>query len=119
MALCGEGVHGTRPFRDGVEGSSGVVVDGFTEERVPWTPADHRLTRRGRTVYAFQLAWPKDGRTVIRSTRSEDRVAAVRLLGHGPVPFDQVHPGGELVVDLPDRAPSRYVNALAIELGAP
>ncbi|MFD5316643.1 alpha-L-fucosidase [Streptomyces sp. NPDC127098] len=118
MALCGEGIHGTRPFRDGVEGSSGVVVDGFTETRVPWTAADHRLTRRDRTVYAFQMAWPKDGRTVIRSIRLEDRVAAVRLLGHGPVPFDQIYPGGELVVDLPDHAPTPYVNALAVELGS-
>ncbi|GAB2886535.1 alpha-L-fucosidase [Streptomyces mayteni] len=118
METCGEGIHGTRPFRAGVEGSSGVVVDGFREERVPWSAADYRLTRRDRTVYAFQMAWPQDGRAVVRGFRREDRVVAVRLLGAGPVPFERIHPGGELVVDLPERAPSRYVNALAIELGS-
>jgi alpha-L-fucosidase len=118
MELCGEGIHDTRPFREGVEGPSGVLVDGFREDRVSWTAADHRLTRRDGTVYAFQMAWPKDGRTAISGIRPEDRVTSVRLLGAGPVPFHQNHPEEGLVVDLPDHAPSPYVNALAIELGA-
>ncbi|MDT0347668.1 alpha-L-fucosidase [Streptomyces litchfieldiae] len=116
MDLCGEGIHGTRPFRDGVEGPSRVAVDGFREEQASWDAADYRLTQRDGTVYAFQMAWPKDARAVIRSLDPDDRVASVRLLGAGPMPFEQVYPGGELVVDLPDHGPSRYVNALAIEL---
>ncbi len=116
MELCGEGIHGTRPFRDGVEGPSGVVVDGFREERVDWTSADYRFTRRGSTVYAFQMAWPADGRAIIHALTPEDRVASVRLLGGRPLVHDRLYPGGALVVDLPDHAPSSYVNCLAIEL---
>ncbi|MEO3756622.1 alpha-L-fucosidase [Streptomyces sp. B6B3] len=117
MEVCGEGIHHTRPYRDGTEGPSGVVIDGFREDRVDWTAADRRLTQRDGTVYAFQMAWPRDGRVVIGSIPPEHRVAAVRLLGAGPVAFDRM-PDGALVVDLPERAPTPYVNALAIELGS-
>ncbi|MGY4923349.1 alpha-L-fucosidase [Streptomyces sp. 900105755] len=114
--LCGEGVHGTRPYRDGTEGPSGVVVDGFREDRVAWTQTDYRLTRRGNTVYAFQMAWPGDGRAIVRSLGSETEVVSVRLLGAAPVEYHRIHPDGELVVELPVRPPSPYVNCLAIEV---
>jgi alpha-L-fucosidase len=82
MELCGgEGIHGTRPFRDGAEGPSGGVVDGIGEEGVAWTPADHRFTRRGAIVYVFQMASPGDGHAVIHALGPEDHVASVRLLG--------------------------------------
>ncbi|MBA2813286.1 alpha-L-fucosidase [Streptomyces sp. KM273126] len=116
MDVCGEAVHGTRPFQDGAEGPSAVVVDGFREERVAWTEADYRLTRRGNTVYAFQMAWPGDRRAIVRSLGPDTEIASVRLLGAGPVDHHQVYPEGELVVDLPDRAPTRYVSCLAIEV---
>ncbi|WP_435280480.1 alpha-L-fucosidase [Streptomyces koelreuteriae] len=111
MQLCGEGIHGTRPFRDGTEGPSGVVVDGFREERVDWTGADHRFTQRGSTVHAFQMAWPSGGRTVVHALTPYDHVASVRLLGDGPLPFDRIYPAGALVVDLPGRGPPPLTSA--------
>ena len=116
MRACGEGIHGTRPFRVFGEGPSSVVIDGFTEDRVGWTASDFRFTRRENTVYAFQMAWPEDGRAVIRSLADHETVTGVRLLGHGPVPFEQAH--GILVVRLPDTAPLDVANCLALELGA-
>jgi len=116
MRACGEGIHGTRPFRVFGEGPSSVVIDGFTENRVGWTASDFRFTRRENTVYAFQMAWPEDGRAVIRSLADHETVTGVRLLGHGPVPFEQAH--GILVVRLPDTAPLNVANCLALELGA-
>ncbi|MGW7680814.1 alpha-L-fucosidase [Kribbella sp. NPDC054772] len=114
-ALCGEGIYGTRPFRVFGEGASNVLIKGFTEDRVPWTSSDFRFTRRDNTVYAFQLAWPSDGRAVIRSF-VDDRVTGVRLLGHGPVEFQQAE--GILVVRLPETAPVAVANCLAVELQA-
>jgi alpha-L-fucosidase len=114
MRLCGEGIYGTRPFRVFGEGPSSVVIKGFTEDRVTWTSSDFRFTRKNDTVYAFQLAWPADGRTVIRSLADHETVAGVRLLGHGPVPFEQAH--GILVVRLPETPPANAANCLALDL---
>ncbi|MFI6676280.1 alpha-L-fucosidase [Kribbella sp. NPDC050470] len=112
MRVCGEGIYGTRPYRVFGEGPSSVVIKGFTEDRVNWTDADYRFTRREDTVYAFQLAWPSDGRAVIRSLAGSETVTGVRLLGHGPVPFDQAH--GILIARLPDNPPLAAANCLAL-----
>ncbi len=114
MGVCGEGIYGTRPFRVSGEGTSSVVVQGFTEERVSWTSSDFRFTRRDDTLYAFQLAWPADGRSVIRSLVGHETATEVRLLGHGPVAFEQSY--GVLTVRLPDKAPLDVANCLAITL---
>ncbi|WP_328996797.1 hypothetical protein OG394_04300 [Kribbella sp. NBC_01245] len=114
MRVCGDGIYGTRPFRVFGEGASSVIIDGFTEDRVRWTPSDFRFTRRDNTVYAFQLAWPSDGRAVIRSLADHEAVTGVRLLGHGPVPFEQAH--GILVVRLPEVRPVDVANCLALDL---
>ena len=98
------------------EGPSTVVIKGFTEDRVSWTSADYRFTRRDNTLYAFQLAWPDDRRAVIRSLADHENVTSVRLLGHGPVSFEQAH--GILVVRLPDAPPLDVANCLAIDLRA-
>lgn len=112
--VCGEGIYGTRPFRVYGEGPSTVVIKGFTEDRVSWTSADYRFTRRDNTLYAFQLAWPADRRAVIRSLADHETVTGVRLLGHGPVPHEQAQ--GILVVRLPDTPPLNVANCLAIDL---
>jgi alpha-L-fucosidase len=96
------------------EGPSSVVIDGFTEDRVRWTSSDFRFTRRDNTVCAFQLGWPEDGCAVIRSLADHETVTAVRLLGHGPVPFDKPH--GVLVVRLPDRRPVSTAHCLALDV---
>jgi alpha-L-fucosidase len=114
--VCGEGIYGTRPFRVSGEGPSTVVIKGFTEDRVSWTSSDYRFTRRDDTVYAFQLAWPDDRRAVIRSLAGHETVTGVRLLGHGPVPFEQVE--GILVVRLPDAPPVDAANCLALDVHA-
>ncbi|MFD3406543.1 alpha-L-fucosidase [Kribbella sp. NPDC058693] len=112
--VCGEGIYGTRPFDVFGEGPSSVIIDGFTEDRVRWTSSDYRFTRRDNTIYAFQLAWPADHRAIIRGLTAES-VTAVRLLGHGPVPFTQAQ--GILVAELPETPPLEVANCLAIQVG--
>ncbi|MER7243346.1 alpha-L-fucosidase [Kribbella sp. NPDC000426] len=115
MRVCGEGIYGTRPFRVFGEGPSTVVIKGFTEDRVSWTSTDYRFTRRDNTLYAFQLAWPADRRAVIRTLADHETATTVRLLGHGPIPFEQAH--GILVAHLPTTPPLPTANCLAIDLG--
>ena len=95
----------------GSVGKPGAEMDGM---RVSWTSSDFRFTRRDDTLYAFMLAWPDDRRAVVRSLTGHETVTGVRLLGHGPVPFEQAH--GVLVVRLPDTAPVDVANCLAIDL---
>jgi len=98
------------------EGLSRVVIDHFKENRVDWNASDFRFTQNGNTLYAFQMRWPEDHRAFIRTLTPADQVKSVRLLGVGEVPFEQSY--GALIVSLPDKRPTPYVNCLAIELNS-
>jgi alpha-L-fucosidase len=117
MAVNGEGIYSTRPWKISGEGPSAVVIEGFREDAVPWTIEDFRFTSKGKQVYAFMMKWPEGGRTVVRSLAlgAAGRVADVALLGYrGPVKFEQTARG--LAVDLPDDKPSEFAQCLRITL---
>ena len=112
FAVNAEAVYGTRPFRVSGEGSSTVLIKDFTEEQVPWQQNDFRFVTRDGRLYAFIMCPDMVSTAVIRSLRESERVGSVRLLGAGPLTFHQ-H-SGVLVVDLPDKMPTPYANALEI-----
>ena len=114
VAICGEGIFGTRPFRVFGEGPSEVVIDHFREDQVDWTSRDFRFTRRGSTVYAFPMRWPADGHALITTLTRADQIRAVRLLGAGEVGWEHTDVG--LLVRLPAAGPAGELNCLAIEL---
>ena len=114
FAVYGEAIHGTRPWRDNGEGDTRALIEGFKEQKTAWNSSDFRFTRKGSTLYAFMLAAPENRVAVIKSLTETDRVASVKLLGDGACEFSQAF--GTLTVKLPDRLPTQYVNALAIEL---
>jgi alpha-L-fucosidase len=114
IAVCGEGVHGTSPFRTCGEGPSQVAIEGFREDAVDWTAEDFRFTQRDQTLYAFQMRWPADGRAVIKSLGPDERVSAVRLLGAGELAFEQSTE--QVTITLPAMPPTRYPHCLALQL---
>ena len=91
-----------------------MVMEGFTEEQVPWQETDYRFTVKNNTLYAFLMKAPQNRVAVLRSLGEQDAVRSVRLLGEGPVPFAQEF--GVLTVKLPEALPTPYTNCLAIEL---
>lgn len=112
FAVNGDAVYGTRPWRVSGEGSSMVKIDGFTEEQVPWQQDDFRFVQKDKKLYAFMMC-PQMGKTaVIKSLTEAEHVSAVRLLGVGELSFIQF--SGVLVVNLPDKLPTSYANALEI-----
>jgi alpha-L-fucosidase len=112
--VCGEAVHGTRPWRQFGEGDSRVLIEGFKEDRVAWNSSDIRFTTKGKTLYAFLLRAPDNRVVVVKSLTEADKVVSVRLLG-GPIcPFSQTF--GVLTAKLPTDLPTPYVNVLALEL---
>lgn len=114
FAVCGEAIHGTRPWRQYGEGDTRVVIEGFKEEKVAWNHSDFRFTRRGQRLYAFMLGAPPNRIAVLKSLSEQDKVVGVRLLGAGDCPFNQSF--GVLTARLPAVLPTKYTNVLAIDL---
>lgn len=114
MGTCGEGIFGTRPWKVFGEGFTSVKIEGFTEDKTKWNPGDFRFTQKGNTLYAFLMGGVQNGSAVIRSLHEGEDVRSVRLLGGSELPF--THAYGVLTVQMPERLPTAYVNAIAIDL---
>ena len=94
MAVHGEGIHATRPWKIFGEGPSLAITapTGLVSEgRLSFTAQDIRFTQSkdGRTIYAFFLGWPPGGQLLIKSLAKangkpdplEKSIASVTLLG--------------------------------------
>jgi alpha-L-fucosidase len=117
MKVNGEAIHGTRPWKTYGEGPTEGAAGAF-KEFTQYTAADIRFTTRGETLYAITLGEPK-GRVSITSLRAGNphearKVKKVELLGAGALHFRQT--AEALVVDLPERLPTRHASALRIHV---
>lgn len=125
LAVNGEAIYGTRPWKTFGEGPTHVVAGSFADvKRQPFTGQDFRFTTKEDVLYAIALAWPRPaeagarGKLVVKSLGTdaglaEGRVTDVRLLGHdGPVDWRQTAEG--LVVTLPAEPPCDFAVTLAI-----
>ncbi len=117
-AVNGEGIYGTRPWL--VYGEGPVQAKGgHFKEDFAYTARDIRFTTKGKTLYAFALGLPEDGRLVIKSLAKPadakaNQIRRIELLGHkGKLPFEQTAEG--LFVTLPRQKGSEYTCALKIE----
>src|ERR1035437_6047329 len=115
-----EAIFGTRPFTVFGEGAPDVKGSANFNENAarPYTAEDIRFTVKGRTLYAFALAWPSAGKITIKTLAKGSpgypgEVAKVELLGSkGALTF--VRDTSGLVVDLPEQKPHDYAYALKI-----
>lgn len=114
FAICGEAVHDTRPWKRFGEGGTLVTIDGFTEDKTTWTPADIRFTRKHNILYAFLMGGTMGGKTTIRSMNDGEHIRTVRLLGADERPYTRDN--SILTVQMPETLPTQYVNVLAIEM---
>lgn len=125
IAVNGEGIYDTRPwsvFGEGpvMETAAPIKAQGFNEgKNKPFTSADIRFTAKGNAVYAFVMAWPADGKLLIKSMGGasphlKQRISRVELVGRGKaLPFTQTAQGLQLT--LPSEAPAlSYAVALKI-----
>lgn len=116
MATNGEAIHGTRPWTKFGEGPTQTAAGEF-KESAEYTAEDIRFTTKGRTLYAITLGEPR-GRVSIGSLGlaagpEPRRVRSVRLLGIArTLKFEQADTA--LVVELPDRLPTRHSSVLKI-----
>lgn len=93
-----------------------------TGEAIKYTSEYFRFAAKGETVFAFALAWPTDGKLVIKSFAKGGESYArnggrVELLGAGEVRF--AHDAAGLSIVLPDKKPNDYGTPLEPSGGIP
>jgi alpha-L-fucosidase len=114
MAVNGEAIFETRPWRTYGEGPTSVVAGVMNEgDAKPFEATDVRYTTKRGVLYALPLEWPA-GETKLTSLAAghPGEVRRVELLGAAePLPFRRTDAG--LEVTLPDRRPA-FTPALKI-----
>ena len=111
----GEGIFGTRPWDISGEGPTIAAAGAFKEAAVEWSSEDFRFTRKGDTLFAYQMRWSEHGEAIIRALGKDQSrpVSAVRLLGYGPLAFTQAPDG--LHITLPAQPVSELIHGFAID----
>ncbi len=120
IAINGEGIYSSRPWRIFGEGPAGSGRGGmFSEGRSNYTAADVRFTAKGNTLYAYLLGWPEQGPALIKALALNSphfegqKIAQVALLGHeGKLDWKQDENG--LTVSMPPQPPCEHAFALKV-----
>jgi alpha-L-fucosidase len=122
MAVNGEGIHGSRPWKKYGEGAPVQSADqsakAFNEEsRRPFDASDVRFTTKGDVLYAFVMGQP-EFRAMIRSLATDTalqvgRITGVELVGHeGKLAWTQDQSG--LSISVPAGLPTKHAVAFRI-----
>jgi len=95
MEKNGEAIYNSKIWRVSEEGPTKETEGQFSEGENTFTREDFRFTVRGKSVYAFALSYPEDGRVLIRAladSKDQNRpdfhglVRNVRALGYSEKP---------------------------------
>src|SRR5690606_36384205 len=119
LALNGEAIYGTRPWKVFGEGPTQVTEGQFTDtKRSPFTGQDIRFTTKGDTLYAIALAWPGNSITIksLSSTAGlwGGDITDVQLLGHqGNLDWQRNEEG--LTIQMPDQSPCQHAFVFKIK----
>ena len=118
LRVNGDAIYGTRPWTQFGEGPTQVVEGSFADtKRKAFTAEDVRFTTKGAALYATVLAWPADGRILIKAlakgAANARTVTSVELLGaSSAVTWSQDADG--LRVQLPAVHPTEYALSLRV-----
>src|SRR5215471_18261146 len=98
LAVNGEAIYGTRPWRVYGEGPTKVAAGSFHDtDTASYTSQDFRFTTKGDSLYVIGLGWPANGEAVIHSFAAQMGSAPVRsvsLLGSdAALQFEQLGDG--------------------------
>jgi alpha-L-fucosidase len=119
LAVNGEAIYGTRPWKRFGEGPTPIVAGSFNEvKRTPFTAEDFRFTTKGDALYDIALAWPADGKLLVKclgtgAPEAAGEVRSVELLGSSArLSWKQM--AGGLEASLPSKPPCDYAVTLKI-----
>jgi len=111
FSICNEGVYETRPWKVSGEGINFVTTDLYKEDEVLWDSSDVRYTKKDNCVYAFLLS-AEGGEAAVLKSFTNEKISNVTLLGYGEVEFAVNY--NVLIVNLPNKLPTEYVNCLKV-----
>jgi len=123
LAVNGEAIHGTRPWKVFGEGPTRIQGGAFGEEKSPdFTARDIRFTSRWKTLYAIALDWPENSpELVIKSLNTNEarlaqgQIASVFLLG-SDAKLSWQHNAEGLKITLPPEKPGDFACVFKILL---
>jgi alpha-L-fucosidase len=118
LAVNGEAIYGTRPWKVYGEGPTQVESGMFTDtKRAAFTSRDVRFTTKGDTLYATVLAWPEGEATILSLGTNlrlyNGEIGDVQLLGASE-PVQWSRDEGGLKVKFPSQKPCDYAYVLKI-----
>ncbi len=119
LSVNGEAIYGTRPWKIYGEGPTKVVGGSFKDTAThPFTAQDIRFTTKNDVLYAIALAWPPDGKVIVKSLAggaadAKAEIQSVELVGStAPLKWHRGKDG--LSVELPAEKPCDYAFSLRI-----
>jgi len=119
LAVNGEAIYSTRPWKVYGEGPTQVVGGSFKDTAgKSFTAEDIRFTAKGDTLYAIALAWPESGRLTIKSLATtspltQREIKTVQLLG-SKSPLKWTRNADGLTIELPAQKPCAHAFAFEI-----
>lgn len=124
MAVNGEAIYGTRPwkvFGEGPIANADIAINaqGFNEGSYTNATAEEiRFTQKGNDLYATALAWPENRKVVVKSLAEGSglypgEIKDVELLGYGKVDFRRTADG--LVIELPEKQLNKIAPVLKVK----
>jgi alpha-L-fucosidase len=116
MDVNSEGIHGTSAWEVWGEGKVVMKSGNLNKEhaQTPYTGKDIRFTTKNGAVYAYLMAWPSDGKAVIRSlAEGAGKITSVALLGHR-AKLDWQQSAEGLMIGLPTEKPCQFAYGLKI-----
>jgi alpha-L-fucosidase len=123
MALNSEAIYSTRPWKVPGEGPTKAGGSLYGGRGFQFQASDIRFTTKGDSLYAIAMAWPENGKLVIRSLASDSphyrrEIAKIGLLGsESRLAWSRSTEG--VTVNLPEKPPCDYAYVLKINpLGA-
>jgi alpha-L-fucosidase len=122
LAVNGEAIYGTRPWKIYGEGPTEVFEGAFQDtKRTEFTAQDVRFTAKGDVLYVIVLGWPESGEVVIRSLGASQAhypaaIKQVGLLGSKETVQWSLDATG-LNVKLPAETPRAAAFVLKVEKG--
>ena len=118
LAVNGEAIYGTRPWREYGEGSMVKISDDGSQGKQKMRPDAVRFTVKGNALYAICFGWPDFGEFTIKSLGSanpvsENGIKSITMLGSDQeIEWEETEDG--LNVIFPTEAPCEHAYVLKI-----
>jgi alpha-L-fucosidase len=114
LAVNGDAIYGTRPWKVYGEGPTAIPEGGFSDtQRATFTGKDFRFTTKDGALYAIALSWPGAEAKITSLGSGAARVSGVSLLG-SPQQLNWSQDESGLKISLPAEKPCRYAYSFKV-----